>query len=161
MEGRKRLRESRTDGRPQQCHITTDDNSVEVSLQRPAKKYRSSVKEESQLLQMVPTEVLQHVLSFCGTTQDRFAIQTTCKTFQRISNEAPELLVNVALGGDVAGNGGILQEDDTPMTASIKLTRYCHAGNLEAIYMYVYLRVWLVHAPVYGRSSPFTHLRSL
>ncbi|KAI2512863.1 hypothetical protein MHU86_1409 [Fragilaria crotonensis] len=71
---------------------------------------------------MVPTEVLHHVLAFCGSTQDRFAIQTTCKTFQRISNDSPELLANVSLGGDVNGRGGLLRDEDTPATASIKLT---------------------------------------
>ena len=117
--------------------FTTDNNNVEVSLEPPAKKVRSVVKEESKLVQMIPTEVLHHVLAFCGSTQDRFAIQTTCKTFQRISDDSPELLANVSLGGDVTGRGALLREEDTPTTASIKLTPYCQAGNLEAIYMYV------------------------
>lgn len=141
---RKRLRETggivsdALDVRHAQHYVvTTDNNSVEVCLEPPAKKVRSVVKEESKLVQMIPTEVLHNVLAFCGSTQDRFAIQTTCKTFQRISDESPELLANVSLGGDVTGKAALLREDDTPTSATIKLTPYCQAGNLEAIYMYV------------------------
>jgi hypothetical protein len=144
LENRKRLRETgaivadvQGVGHGKHCVISTDGSSVEVCLEPPAKKVRSVIKEESKLVQMVPTEVLHHVLAFCGSTQDRFAIQTTCKTFQRISNDSPELLANVSLGGDVNGKGGLLRDEDTPATASIKLTPYCQAGNLEAIYMYV------------------------
>lgn len=144
LEGRKRLRETgaivadtHDNGHGQRCVITTNNSCVEVCLEPPTKKARSLIKEESKLLQMVPTEVLHHVLAFCSSTKDRFAIQTTCKTFQRISDASPELLANVWLGGDTNGKGALLREEDTPATASIKLTPYCQAGNLEAIYMYV------------------------
>lgn len=152
LENRKRLRETgaivadaQGVGHGKHCVISTDGSSVEVCLEPPAKKVRSVIKEESKLVQMVPTEVLHHVLAFCGSTQDRFAIQTTCKTFQRISNDSPELLANVSLGGDVNGKGGLLRDEDTPATASIKLTPYCQAGNLEAIYMLGMIKSYCLH----------------
>jgi F-box domain len=146
VEGRKRSREnsktadienSNKDINSHEPHyvIVTDNSSVEVSLERPAKKIRLIVKDESKLFQMIPTEVLHNILAYCGSTEDRFALQVTCKTFQRISNDSTELLANVALGGDITGRGSLLREEDTPETASIKLAPYCKAGNLEAIYM--------------------------
>ena len=142
VEGRKRLREKSTKAEIESSTshephyvIVTDNSSVEVSLERPTKKIRLVSKDESKLLQMIPTEVLQNILSYCGSAKDRFAVQVTCKSFQRISNDSTELLANVVLGGDITGRGSLLREEDTPETASNKLTPYCHAGTLEAIYM--------------------------
>jgi hypothetical protein len=125
------------------------NEDISFSLEeRPLKKSRSvpappegTVRASSKggdvshLLNMIPDDVVNHVLSYCGSTEDRFALQTTCKTFHRISNDCEEILNNVSLGGDVTGKGGIVQEEDTPETAAIKLTPFVKAGNLEAIYM--------------------------
>jgi len=132
VEGRKRSRDTYTN------HVivleTDGQCSVEVSLERPAKKTRSVIPKESKLLTMIPDEVVNHVLAFCGSTEDRFALQTTCKTFHRISNG--DILSSIKLGGDgVTGKGSILTDNDTPVTAAKKLTPFCKAGNLEAIYM--------------------------
>ena len=115
---------------------------IVVSEVRPTKKQRccdnanqDGPHGQSDLLNMVPDEVVTHILSFCGSVVDRFALQTTCKTFQRISNDSDEMLANIKLGGDVTGKGGIILEEDTPATASSKLTPFAKAGNLEAIYM--------------------------
>lgn len=116
---------------------STATSDVSDSDKRPTKKPRVSLGDEaeSKFLSMVPDEVVNHVLSFCGSVQDRFALQSTCKTFQRITTDCDEMLANIKLGGDMAGKGGIVTEDDTPATASNKLTPYAKAGNLEAIYM--------------------------
>jgi endonuclease YncB( thermonuclease family) len=71
--------ESRTNGiksNERNYVIVTDNSSVEVSLERPAKKIRLVGKEESKLLQMIPTEVLQNILSYCGSAKDRFSVQS-------------------------------------------------------------------------------------
>jgi hypothetical protein len=155
IHGRKRLRvlvsastDTDTGNVSTNSTSTTSNKNEDISSsleERPLKKSRSvpappevvSSKggDVSHLLNMIPDDVVNHVLSFCGSTEDRFALQTTCKTFHRISNDCEEILNNVSLGGDVTGKGGIIQEKDTPETAAIKLTPFVKAGNLEAIYM--------------------------
>ena len=84
---------------------------------------------------MVPEEVVGHVLSFLGSTEDRFALQCTSVQFRRISN-TDQMLANVKLGGEIeTGKNGIVQEEDTPETAAVALTPFARAGNVEAIYM--------------------------
>ena len=90
---------------------------------------------QSDFLRILPEEVVGHVLSFVGSTEDRFSLQTTCTQFRRISN-TDHMLVNVKLGGDLEnGENGIITEEGTPATAADALTPFARAGNLEAIYM--------------------------
>lgn len=92
-------------------------------------------QHQSCLLRMIPDEVIGHCLSFLSSTKDRFALQTTCQLFHRISN-TDEMLLDLMLGGDVeTGRHGIIQEHDTAATASVSLTPFARAGNLEAVYM--------------------------
>jgi hypothetical protein len=89
----------------------------------------------SDLLRTVPEEVVGYVLSFLGSTEDRFALQTTCTQFKRIS-DTDDMLVNVKLGGYLeTGKNGIIQEEYTAATAADALTPFARAGNVEAIYM--------------------------
>jgi len=89
----------------------------------------------SDLLRMVPEEVVGHVLSFLSSVKDRYALQCTCRQFRRISN-SDGMLVHIQLGGDTeTGKNGIVQDLDTPATAALALTPFARAGNLEAVYM--------------------------
>jgi len=90
---------------------------------------------QSDFLRTIPEDVLAHCLSFLGSVEERFALQTTCKQFRRLSNSS-EMLMNVDVGGDrETGKNGIILERDTPETAAIALSPFARAGNLEAIYM--------------------------
>merc|ERR1719162_2833414 len=61
--------------------------------------------------------------------------QKTCRLFREISN-SELMLSNVDVVGDLeTGKGGIIQENDTPATASAALAPFARAGNLEALYM--------------------------
>jgi len=122
------------------------EQSAELNLmQRTQKKQRNGYKtiietaeykqEKSELMTMIPDDVIGYVLGFCKTVQDRFMMQITCKAIRRISNNSDEILSYIKLGGNVTGRGGIISEDDTPTTTSKKLKPYAKAGNLEAIYM--------------------------
>jgi hypothetical protein len=91
------------------------------------------------LLEVLPHDIWHHVLGFCGSTHDRFALQTTCKLFRQISNESSELLSTLVLGGDIMGRGSVLRDEDTPIVACHKLSEFCRAGNPEAMYMYVFI----------------------
>jgi hypothetical protein len=85
--------------------------------------------------QTLPEDVVAHCLSFLGSVEDRFALQCTSKQFRRISN-TETLLSTIEVGGDkLTGLHGLIQDHDTPETASGHLTPYVAAGNLEAIYM--------------------------
>lgn len=89
----------------------------------------------SDFLRMLPEEVVGHVVSFVGSMESRFALQTCCTQLRRISN-TDHMLVNIKLGGDLEnGKNGIITEEDTPETAADALTPFARAGNLEAIYM--------------------------
>jgi hypothetical protein len=70
-----------------------------------------------------------------GGVEDRFTLQCTSKQFQRISN-SDEMLSKIQVGGDrKTGLHGIIQESDTPESASKSLAPFAEAGNPEAIYM--------------------------
>lgn len=104
-------------------------------------QYSTPVKEEktreqkSELLNTVPEDVIAHCLSFLGTTEDRFALQTTCKLFRDVSN-SDSMLENVKISGNgETGKNGIILEKDTPATAAAALAPFAQAGNLEALYM--------------------------
>jgi hypothetical protein len=106
-----------------------------VPVPMPDISNRPNTQLGSDLLSMVPEEVVGYALSFLGSTADRFSLQTTCTQFKRISN-TDSVLVNVKLGGDLeTGKNGIIQEEDTAATAAVALTPFARAGNVEAIYM--------------------------
>jgi hypothetical protein len=86
-------------------------------------------------LSTLPEDVTAHCLSFLGSVEDRFPLQTTSKQFHRIS-DSDGMMANIQVGGDrETGLHGIILENDTPETASEKLTPFARAGNLEAMYM--------------------------
>lgn len=92
-------------------------------------------KQTSEFLNTVPEEVVAHCLSFLGSADDRFAVQTTCKLFRDISN-SDAMLEKVNVSGDIeTGKHGIIQEHDTPASAAAILSPFARAGNLEALYM--------------------------
>jgi len=83
----------------------------------------------------LPDDIMTHCLSFLGSNEDRFALQCTSKQFRRISN-MNSMKKHIRVGGDrETGKNGIIQEDDTPETASKALMPFALANNLEAIYM--------------------------
>jgi hypothetical protein len=119
---RKRLR-----GQSKTC------NYVPVVTTSPKKQ--ESQKQTSDLINKLPQDVVANCLSFLGSAQDRFALQTTCKLFRNLSN-ADSMLENVNVAGDPeTGNGCIIQEHDTPASAAEALSPFARAGNLEAMYM--------------------------
>jgi hypothetical protein len=106
-----------------------------LSITEPPKKPKK--KQTGALLNKLPEDVVAHCLSFLGSTKDRFALQTTCKLFNDISN-SDAMLANVDVGGDMeTGKGGIIQEHNSPATAAASLAPFARAGNLQALYMYV------------------------
>lgn len=109
--------------------------SVPSLIEAPAAEKAPKKKQTSDLLRIVPEDVVAHCLSFLGTAEDRFALQTTCKTFRDISN-SDAMLENVDICGDKeTGKNGIIQETDTPSTAAVTLAPFARAGNLDALYM--------------------------
>jgi len=100
------------------------------SAQEPEKK-----KQTSDLIKKLPADVVAACLSFLGSTEDRHALQNTCKLFRDISN-SEVMLEKIDVVGDLeTGKGGIIQEDDTPASASAALAPFARAGNLQALYM--------------------------
>jgi hypothetical protein len=86
-------------------------------------------------LSTLPEDVMAHCLSFLGSVEDRFSLQTTSKQFQKISS-SDSMKANIQVGGDrETGLHGIIQEQDTPETSTEKLDPFASAGNLEAMYM--------------------------
>jgi F-box domain len=86
-------------------------------------------------LDNLPEDVMAHCLSFVSGTEDRFALQCTSKSFQKLSN-SDEMLFGIQVGGDRStGKNGIIRDDDTPDSACDRLTQFAVAGNLEALYM--------------------------
>lgn len=122
-----------------------DDLEDNEDMVRPTKIFRGErqnvyyrpkkEKKKATPLEQLPADLVANCLSFLGGAEDRFALQCTSKQFQRISN-TDAMTIGVSVGGDpVTGVNGLLQEDDTPVTAAEKLTPFCRAGNLEALYM--------------------------
>lgn len=117
---------------------------VTGDTERPVKRFRGltrtiPIAEEKKTvvapISKLPEDVLAHCLGFLGGVEDRFRLQSTSKQFRRISNSA-EMREKIQVGGDrKTGLHGIIQETDTPETASENLKPYAEAGNLEAIYM--------------------------
>lgn len=92
-------------------------------------------KQTSDFLNKLPQDVVANCLSFLGSAEDRFALQSTCKLFRDLSN-ADCMLENVNVAGDLeTGKGCIIQEHDTPASAAEALSPFARAGNLEAMYM--------------------------
>lgn len=106
-------------------------------------------------LAQLPEDVLAHCLSFCSGVEDRFALQCTSQQFRRISN-SDEMMIGIQVGGDKkTGLHGIILETDTPESSACNLLPYARAGNLEAIYMYVFpLYCSLFHLLVMSIHSP-------
>lgn len=106
-----------------------------IPVSMPNMEDPSNPQLQSHFLRILPDEVVGHVLSFVGSMEDRFALQTTCTQLRRISN-ADHMRASVKLGGDLeSGKNGIIQDDDTPESAAEALAPFARAGNLEAIYM--------------------------
>lgn len=98
----------------------------------PKKEQR---QHKSEFLSIVPEDVVAHIFSFLGTAEDRFSLQTTCKSFRDLSN-SDDMLQKVNVGGDrETTKHGIIQDHDTPATAASALSPFARAGNLEALYM--------------------------
>mmetsp|Transcript_7151 Transcript_7151/g.10441 ORF Transcript_7151/g.10441 Transcript_7151/m.10441 type:complete len:368 (+) Transcript_7151:111-1214(+) len=140
--------------RARDIYDAADEAELNLLQQGPKKLrsiYNSSIdkgeinQKQSDFLSKVPDEIVNHILTFCGETKDRFPLQTTCKTFRRISNNSEEILAKVKLGGDTEGKGGIISDDDTPTSASKKLSPFAKAGNLEAIYMLGMIKSYCHH----------------
>jgi hypothetical protein len=107
---------------------------VIVAVSAPKAK-KTETQPQSGLVGTLPEDVVSHCLSFLNSVEDRFALQTTCKQFRRISN-SDKMLMNIQVGGDrETGKHGIIQEEDTPESAAVALAPFSQAGNLEAIYM--------------------------
>jgi len=99
------------------------------------KQHEHKKKQTSDLIKKLPCDVVAACLSFLGSTEDRHALQNSCKLFRDISN-SEFMLSNVNIVGDLeTGKGGIIQEDNTPATASAALAPFARAGNLQALYM--------------------------
>jgi len=110
--------------------LLTVPNLVEATPEKEKVK-----KQTSEFLTKVPEDVVAHCLSFLGTAEDRFALQTTCKLFRNVSN-SDAMLEKVNISGDVeTGKHGIILETDTPSSAAATLAPFARAGNLDALYM--------------------------
>lgn len=108
--------------------------SVPTLVDSPAEENERK-KQTSDFLRIVPEDAIAHCLSFLGTAEDRFALQTTCKSFRDISNSDDMLeKVNIC-GNKETGKYGIILEADTPSTAAATLSPFARAGNLDALYM--------------------------
>jgi hypothetical protein len=106
--------------------VVTDTDTAPKKKEQPPK---------SEFLSIIPEDVVAHCLSFLGTAEDRFSLQTTCKKFRDISN-SDEMLAKVNVGGEKeTAKHGIIQDHDTPATAASALSPFARAGNLEALYM--------------------------
>lgn len=106
-----------------------------ASTASPSPKKQEATKQTSDLLKKLPQDVVANCLSFLETAEDRFALQTTCRLFRDLSN-ADSMLEIVNLAGDPdTGKGCIIQEYDTPASATESLSPFARAGNLEAMYM--------------------------
>jgi len=135
--------------------ICAEQSAVLNLIQRTQKKQRSvyrmrilgaeSKQDQSEIMAMLPDDVVGHIMVFCKSVKDRFMTQTICKSLRRICNNSDEILSCIKLGGNITGNAGIIQEDDTPSTASKKLTPFAKAGNLEAIYMLGMIKSYCGH----------------
>jgi hypothetical protein len=114
--------------------VARSEKEEATQIELAAKATQPGARAKSPL-QKLPEDVIAHCLSFLGGVEDRFALQCTSKQFRRISNTEP-LLSKIAVGGDKStGLHGIIQENDTPESASEHLAPYAEAGNLESIYM--------------------------
>jgi MYND finger len=89
---------------------------------------------ESDLLRILPEEVLGYVISFLCSLPDRAVLQLTCRQFQRLSN-SDAFFASMNLGGNIeTGQGGIIRDDDTIESAIAKVSLFARVGNLEALY---------------------------
>ena len=121
--------------RPRKRHREQSKSFNYAPVASSSHKTHETKKQSTGLTKTLPQDVVAHCLSFLGTAEDRFALQTTCKLFRHLSN-ADSMLENVNVAGDPeTGKGGIIQEHDTPASAAESLSPFARAGNLEAMYM--------------------------
>lgn len=71
---------------------------------------------------VLPEDLVQHTLSFLGTVSDRFALQTTCRQFHRLSNAMPDLLRDIPVGGGSGGNSSLQQQQHEIATGTDSTT---------------------------------------
>jgi hypothetical protein len=114
---------------------SSSSSDEEIPSERPIKWLRAETRAipvvaPSLLLQKLPEDLLLRCLLYVNDKKDRCAIQSTARTFRRISN-TPAMIRSV----DVSS---ILVDDDTPDSAGPKLEPFAAAGNLLALYMYVF-----------------------
>lgn len=101
--------------------------------EKPA--HGNKTNNTSNLLSMLPSEVVALALSFINTSEDRWALQNTCAQFRNLTN-SPEILRDLQLGGHrITGKMGIIKATDDTESALLALTPYAKSGNLEAMYM--------------------------
>ena len=112
---------------------TPELHQEEQEAVRPIKLFRSSTRKVAvrpePSIDVLPEDLLKHCLSFVGGMEDRCALQTTNKQFQKITN-CSDFLRSVEVSN-------IILDSDTPESACEKLKKYAAAGNPEALYMYV------------------------
>lgn len=90
----------------------------------------------SDLLRIIPPEVVGLCLSYLCSTSERHSLQTTCRLFRRLSNAPDTMLSKLALGGDTeTGRGGLITDSDDPDSAVVKLGVFARSGNIEAVYL--------------------------
>lgn len=90
----------------------------------------------SDLLRIIPPEVVGLCLSYLCSTSERHSLQTTCRLFRRLSNAPDTMLSKLALGGDTeTGRGGLITDSDDPDSAVAKLGVFARSGNIEAVYL--------------------------
>jgi len=134
---RKRLRGDRKldDLLQSSPHSACNGSIPSARCKSSAQQEYEKKKQTSDLIKKLPSDVVGTCLSFLGSTEDRYALQNTCKLFRDISN-SEVMLEKVDIVGDLeTGKGGIIQEYDTPASASAALAPFARAGNLQALYM--------------------------
>ena len=105
------------------------DYAVTSATALPAPPLMSN---NSDLLCMVPDEVVGHVTSFLGSLQDRFALQCTSRQFHRLS-DSNELPSPMGLGGNIeTGEGGIFRDEDTTADSAYQGLLLCPCRKFES-----------------------------
>mmetsp|Transcript_5784 Transcript_5784/g.14440 ORF Transcript_5784/g.14440 Transcript_5784/m.14440 type:complete len:500 (+) Transcript_5784:108-1607(+) len=114
---------------------SNEKNSVTCDRHTQKKKGQKTKNQTSDLIKKLPADIVSACFSFVGSTEDRYTLQNTCKLFRDVSNSEP-ILKDVDIVGDLeTGEAGIIQEHDTPASASAALVPFARAGNLQALYM--------------------------
>jgi len=115
----------------------SSNGKISVTCDRLTQKKQGhkTKNQTSDLIDKLPADIVGVCLSFVGSTEDRYALQHTCKLFRDVSN-SESMLKQVEIVGNLdTGEAGIIQEHDTPASASAALVPFARAGNLQALYM--------------------------